>query len=67
MIGENSFDGYILEVDLAYPDKLYELNNGYPLVPEKCEISHDMLSKYCSNIVKKYDVKLVVSINYFQI
>ena len=67
MIGENSFDGYILEVDLVYPDKLYELNNGYPFVPEKSEISHDMLSKYCSNIVNKYDVKLVVLINYFQI
>ena len=33
-IGENSSDGYILEVDLEYPDKLHELHSGYQLAPE---------------------------------
>ena len=33
--GKNSSDGYILEVDLEYPDKLHELHNDYPLAPEK--------------------------------
>ena len=56
LIAENSFDGYILEVDLEYPDELHELHNDYPLAPEKLEISHDMLSKYCSNIANKYDI-----------
>ena len=32
-ISENIFVGYILEVDLEYPSKLYELNNDYPLAP----------------------------------
>ena len=34
-ISENSSDGYILEVDLEYPDQLHELHNDYPLAQEK--------------------------------
>ena len=32
------------------------MHNDYPLAPEKLEISHDMLSVYCSNIAIKYDI-----------
>ena len=49
---------WILEVDLEYPDELHELYNDYPLAPEKFQISHDMLSKYCSNIANNYDIKI---------
>ena len=42
-IDENSLDGYILEVDLKYPDELHELHNNL-LAPEKLEINNDMLS-----------------------
>ena len=55
-ISENSLDGYILEVDLEYPDQMHDLYNDYPLAPEKLEISNDMLSKYCSDIAKKYGI-----------
>ena len=47
-MAENSSDGYILEVDLEYPDELHELHNNYLLAPEKHEISDDTLTKYCS-------------------
>ena len=57
-IKENSLDGYILEVDLEYPDKLHELRNDYPLAPEKLKINHDMLSNYCSNIANDYGTKI---------
>ena len=57
-ISENSLDMYILDVDLEYPDELHELHNDHPLAPEKLEISHDMQSKYCSNISNKYDIKI---------
>ena len=53
-VSENSSTGYILEVDLEYPDELHDLHNDYPLAPEKLEVSQDMLSKYCSNITNKY-------------
>ena len=39
--------GYILKVDLEYPDELHYLYNDYLLVPEKLEIPYDMLSDYC--------------------
>ena len=55
--------GYILEVDLEYSDELHELDNGYPLTPEKLEISHNMSSKCCSNIANEYGIKLEVLIN----
>ena len=55
-ISENSLDGYMLEVDLAYPDELHEFHNDYQLAPENLEISHDMLSKYFSSIANKYDI-----------
>ena len=57
-IEENSSDGYILVADLKYPNELLELQNDYPLVTEKLEISHDMLSNYCCSIANKYDIKI---------
>lgn len=39
-------DGYILEVDLDYPENLHETHNSFPLAPEQLEIDQDMLSPY---------------------
>ena len=57
-ISENSFVGYILEVDLEYPDELHNLHNNYLLAPEKLESTQKMLSKYCSDIANKYGIKI---------
>ena len=57
-INEKSDIGYILEVDLEYPDELHELHNDYPLAPEKLAVTNDMLSKYCKEIADKYDIKV---------
>ena len=37
-ISENSLIGYILGVDLEYPDELHELHNDYALAPEKLKL-----------------------------
>ena len=57
-VSENSSIGYILEADLEYPSELHDLHNDYPLIPEKLEISQNMLSKYCSNIANKCGIKI---------
>ena len=35
---DNSWRGCILEVDVKYPTELHELQNDYPLAPDKLEI-----------------------------
>ena len=57
-ISENSSIGYVLKVDLEYPSKFDDFHNDYPLSPEKLEISQNILSKYCSNIANKYEIKI---------
>ena len=43
---------------LNIPDELHELHNDYPLASKKIEISHDMLSHYCSSIENEYDKQI---------
>ena len=49
-ISEKNPIGYFLEVELEYPDELYDLHNYYPLAAEKLAVSSDMLSIYCKKI-----------------
>ena len=46
-VSEKSLIGYLLEVDLEYPDELHKLHNYYPLAPEKPAVFSDMLSNHC--------------------
>ena len=58
LISEKSKIGYFLEVDLDYPDELHELQNDYPLDPEKIAVSSEVLSEYCKEITGKYEIKI---------
>ena len=57
-ISEKILIGYILKVDLEYPEKLHLLHNDYPLAPEKVAIPYDM-SDYCKKAADKYEIKVV--------
>ena len=54
---ENFSIGYILEVDLQYPNELHYVHYDYPLAAEKLAISYDRLLNYSKKIADKYGIK----------
>lgn len=55
---ENDPVGYILEVDLSYPDHLHESHNDFPLAPEHLNITKEMLSPYQKEVIEKLNIFL---------
>ena len=48
---KKSDEGYFLEVDVQYPEKLHELHNGLPFLPERMKI--EKVEKLVTNIHDK--------------
>ena len=49
----NSLKGFVLEVDFEYPKKVPELQDDYPLAPDKTKIKREML-------LSEYQLKLLI-------
>ena len=55
-IKSNSSTGYILEVDLEYPQKLHNKQSDFSLAPEKINIQIEWLSDYYLEIVTEHNI-----------
>ena len=55
-IKTKSSSGYVLEVDLEYPQELHDIHNDYPLAPEKINIPKEWLSNYCLKIANVHNI-----------
>ena len=55
-INENGQRGYILQVDLEFPQSLHEYHNLYPLCPERKLKKTKTLSKFQLNLKEKLNI-----------
>ena len=55
-IKKDSSTGYILKVDLEYPQELHDIHNDYPLAPEKINIPKEWLSDYSLEIANAHNI-----------
>ena len=54
----NSFNECVSEFDLEYLKELRELNNDYPLAPDKIEIKREMWNDYQSKIADLHNIPI---------
>ena len=57
--------GYILEVDLKYPEHLHDSHSNYPLAAEKLKITKVMLSAYSSSLTNNHATYVKLSPNLY--
>ena len=54
---ESDEEGYILEVDLEYPQYLHDAHSDYPLAPQTKPVPREELSGYSQQLAERLNVK----------
>ena len=68
-VKDDADEGYVLEVDLEYPEEIHHQHADYPLAPEHIRVTPDMLSPYAKSIAEdlklkgSFTTKLVPNLN----
>ena len=57
--------GYIMKVDLKYPQHLHDLHSDYHLAAEKLRITKEMLSAYSYSLTSKRVISEKLSLNLY--
>ena len=60
-VSDDSETGYILEVDLNYPEQLHDSHNDYPMAAESVKVTKDMLSPHTRKLGKALNMKHTAS------
>ena len=56
-IADDSTSGYILEVDMDYPNHLHYVHSDFPLCPHAFAVNPNYLSPYTKSLASKLDIK----------
>ena len=55
---DNDDIGYLVDVDLDYPDSIHESTQEFPLAPSHGVVTNEMLSDYQKECIDKHNIKL---------